>query len=138
LERFSRGTDFVLAAIPNKRLEWTRHKRASFLSCVGEPLKLTFHLACSTDPTVVIGAVGAASSFLSAWASPSEALCGFPSNRRKPIILTVKVKEVIKLLEQDGWYLARTKGSHRQFKHLEKSGPVQSLVRKALTYHAAL
>ena len=36
----------------------------------------------------------------------------------------VKVKEVIKLLEQDGWYLARTKGSHRQFKHLEKSGAV--------------
>ena len=32
----------------------------------------------------------------------------------------VKVKEVIKLLEQNGWYLARTKGSHRQFKQLEK------------------
>lgn len=29
----------------------------------------------------------------------------------------MKVKEVIKLLENDGWYLARTKGSHRQFKH---------------------
>jgi predicted RNA binding protein YcfA (HicA-like mRNA interferase family) len=36
----------------------------------------------------------------------------------------VKVKEVIKLLEQDGWYLARTKGSHRQFKHAEKAGTV--------------
>jgi predicted RNA binding protein YcfA (HicA-like mRNA interferase family) len=36
----------------------------------------------------------------------------------------MKVKEVIKLLEEDGWYLARTKGSHRQFKHPTKSGTV--------------
>lgn len=36
----------------------------------------------------------------------------------------MKVKEVIRLLEEDGWYLARTKGSHRQFKHLSKSGTV--------------
>jgi hypothetical protein len=27
------------AALPNKRLEQTRHERASYLSCVGEPLK---------------------------------------------------------------------------------------------------
>ena len=26
--------------------------------------------------------------------------------------------------EQDGWYLARTKGSHRQFKHSSKPGLV--------------
>jgi len=36
----------------------------------------------------------------------------------------VKVKEVIKLLEEDGWYLARTKGSHRQFKNANKPGAV--------------
>jgi predicted RNA binding protein YcfA (HicA-like mRNA interferase family) len=36
----------------------------------------------------------------------------------------VKVRDVIKLLEEDGWYLARTKGSHRQFKHSAKSGAV--------------
>jgi predicted RNA binding protein YcfA (HicA-like mRNA interferase family) len=36
----------------------------------------------------------------------------------------MKVKEVIQVLEADGWYLARTKGSHRQFKHPEKSGTV--------------
>jgi len=36
----------------------------------------------------------------------------------------VKVREVIKLLEEDGWYLARTKGSHRQFKHPNKGGTV--------------
>ncbi len=36
----------------------------------------------------------------------------------------MKVREVIKRLEADGWYLARTKGSHRQFKHPDKSGTV--------------
>jgi predicted RNA binding protein YcfA (HicA-like mRNA interferase family) len=36
----------------------------------------------------------------------------------------MKVKEVIKLLEKDGWYLARTRGSHRQLKHSSKSGTV--------------
>jgi len=28
------------------------------------------------------------------------------------------------MLEQDGWTLVRTKGSHRQFKHPVKSGTV--------------
>lgn len=36
----------------------------------------------------------------------------------------VKVKEVIRLLEKNGWYLARTKGSHRQFKHVSTPGAV--------------
>lgn len=36
----------------------------------------------------------------------------------------MKVKEVIKLIEDDGWYLARTKGSHRQYKHSLKTGLV--------------
>jgi predicted RNA binding protein YcfA (HicA-like mRNA interferase family) len=36
----------------------------------------------------------------------------------------MKVKEVLRLLEDDGWYLARTKGRHRQFKHPTKSGTV--------------
>jgi predicted RNA binding protein YcfA (HicA-like mRNA interferase family) len=36
----------------------------------------------------------------------------------------VKVKDVIKKLEQDGWYLARTKGSHRQYKHPVKLGTI--------------
>lgn len=33
-----------------------------------------------------------------------------------------KVKEVIKLLEQDGWFLVNTVGDHRQFKHPTKKG----------------
>jgi predicted RNA binding protein YcfA (HicA-like mRNA interferase family) len=36
----------------------------------------------------------------------------------------VKVRDAIKLIESDGWYLARTRGSHRQFKHPEKPGLV--------------
>ncbi|MGD1873400.1 MAG: type II toxin-antitoxin system HicA family toxin, partial [Mastigocoleus sp.] len=36
----------------------------------------------------------------------------------------MKVREVIKLIEVDGWYLARTRGSHRQYKHAIKSGLV--------------
>ncbi|HVF09397.1 MAG TPA: type II toxin-antitoxin system HicA family toxin [Abditibacteriaceae bacterium] len=30
----------------------------------------------------------------------------------------------MRLIEQDGWYLDRTKGSHRQFRHSSKSGVV--------------
>jgi predicted RNA binding protein YcfA (HicA-like mRNA interferase family) len=36
----------------------------------------------------------------------------------------VKVREAIKLIEQDGWYLDRTRGSHRQYKHPAKRGLV--------------
>ena len=36
----------------------------------------------------------------------------------------MKVREVIKLIQQDGWYLSRTKGSHRQYKHPYKPGVV--------------
>lgn len=36
----------------------------------------------------------------------------------------MKVKDAIKMLEKNGWSLVRTKGSHRQFKHAERSGTV--------------
>jgi predicted RNA binding protein YcfA (HicA-like mRNA interferase family) len=36
----------------------------------------------------------------------------------------MKVSEVIKRLEADGWYIDRTRGSHRQFKHPDKAGTV--------------
>jgi predicted RNA binding protein YcfA (HicA-like mRNA interferase family) len=38
--------------------------------------------------------------------------------------LTVKVRDVIKLIAIDGWYLDRIRGSHRQFKHRTKHGLV--------------
>jgi predicted RNA binding protein YcfA (HicA-like mRNA interferase family) len=36
----------------------------------------------------------------------------------------MKVAEVIRLIEEDGWKLVRTKGSHRQYKHPLKKGVV--------------
>jgi len=36
----------------------------------------------------------------------------------------MKVKELLKKLQEDGWQLVRTKGSHRQYKHPSKSGTV--------------
>ena len=36
----------------------------------------------------------------------------------------MKVREVIRLIEADGWRLARTRGSHRQYKHPTKRGVV--------------
>ena len=38
--------------------------------------------------------------------------------------LFVKVKEIIKLIEADGWYVVRQKGSHKQYKHSIKRGLV--------------
>jgi len=35
-----------------------------------------------------------------------------------------KIRDVIRLIEQDGWILIGSRGSHRQFKHPTKSGKV--------------
>ena len=36
----------------------------------------------------------------------------------------MKVREVIRVLERDGWVLVVTRGSHRQFEHPSKPGRV--------------
>ena len=36
----------------------------------------------------------------------------------------MKVSEILRLLQQDGWFLVAQRGSHRQFKHESKSGRV--------------
>jgi len=36
----------------------------------------------------------------------------------------LKVREIIKIIEADGWYLVATKRSHRQYKHPEKTGRI--------------
>jgi len=36
----------------------------------------------------------------------------------------VKVREILRQLEADGWYLVATRGSHRQYKHPQKAGRV--------------
>jgi len=36
----------------------------------------------------------------------------------------MKTKEIIKLIEEDGWFVVRQSGSHRQYKHSFKKGLV--------------
>jgi predicted RNA binding protein YcfA (HicA-like mRNA interferase family) len=36
----------------------------------------------------------------------------------------MKIREIIKLLKADGWYLVATKGSHQQYRHPTKAGRV--------------
>jgi predicted RNA binding protein YcfA (HicA-like mRNA interferase family) len=36
----------------------------------------------------------------------------------------MKIRAMIKLIEEDGWYLDRTRGSHRQYRHDQKKGVV--------------
>ncbi len=42
----------------------------------------------------------------------------------------MKVKEAIKIIEDDGWYLDRQKGSHKQYKHKVKKGLVTIAAHK--------
>jgi len=36
----------------------------------------------------------------------------------------MRCRDIIKLIEADGWYLVRQKGSHKQYKHPTKEGLV--------------
>jgi predicted RNA binding protein YcfA (HicA-like mRNA interferase family) len=36
----------------------------------------------------------------------------------------MKVRDVVKLLEEEGWRLERQRGSHRQYRHASKPGTV--------------
>lgn len=38
--------------------------------------------------------------------------------------MEMKVREAIKMIEHDGWFMVRMRGSHRQFKHSNKRGVV--------------
>ena len=40
------------------------------------------------------------------------------------VVQCMKVRDVIKIVEDDGWYQARVKGDHRQYKHPVKQGLV--------------
>ena len=47
----------------------------------------------------------------------------------------MKVRDVIKLIEADGWGLVSTRGSHRQFKHPFKKGRVTVAGKPDLDLH---
>jgi predicted RNA binding protein YcfA (HicA-like mRNA interferase family) len=36
----------------------------------------------------------------------------------------MKISEILRMLQADGWYLVATRGSHRQYKHPLKPGRV--------------
>ena len=36
----------------------------------------------------------------------------------------MKIRDLIRMIEDDGWCLMRTRGSHRQYKHPKKKGSV--------------
>ncbi|MDP3937612.1 MAG: type II toxin-antitoxin system HicA family toxin [Deltaproteobacteria bacterium] len=36
----------------------------------------------------------------------------------------MKVRDITRRIESEGWYVVRTRGSHRQYKHSSKSGLV--------------
>ncbi len=42
----------------------------------------------------------------------------------------MKVRDIIKLIKNDGWYLVRQKGSHKQYKHTTKKGTVTIAIHK--------
>lgn len=42
----------------------------------------------------------------------------------------MKAREIVRIIEEDGWYLVRQRGSHRQFKHKTKKGLVTVAAHK--------
>ena len=49
---------------------------------------------------------------------------GFDFQKSAKYSLCIKVNEILVRLQNDGWYLVTTRGSHRQFKHPQKPGRV--------------
>jgi len=56
-------------------------------------------------------------------AAHSETL-GRKSETVFPGYAVMKVRDIIKMLEDDGWYRVKAKGGHWQYKHPSKSGRV--------------
>ena len=49
--------------------------------------------------------------------------------------MPVKVRDAIKRIEAAGWQLARTRGSHRQYKHPDRPGVVTVAGKPSDTLH---
>ncbi|MEW6237979.1 MAG: type II toxin-antitoxin system HicA family toxin [Candidatus Omnitrophota bacterium] len=50
----------------------------------------------------------------------------------------MKVRDVIKILEADGWQLDRIRGSHRQFVHSIKKGTVTVVGKESIEMEIGL
>jgi predicted RNase H-like HicB family nuclease/predicted RNA binding protein YcfA (HicA-like mRNA interferase family) len=53
----------------------------------------------------------------------------------EPYDSRVKVREVLRLMADDGWYHVRTRGSYRQFEHPTKSGKVTVAGQESMDIH---
>lgn len=49
--------------------------------------------------------------------------------------MPLKVGEILRLIEEDGWYLVATRGSHRQYKHPTKPGRATVAGKPSDTLH---
>jgi predicted RNA binding protein YcfA (HicA-like mRNA interferase family) len=54
---------------------------------------------------------------------PEEILAAFEGSD-DAIVASVKISEIIRLIERDGWRQVAWRGSHRQFKHPDRPGRV--------------
>jgi predicted RNA binding protein YcfA (HicA-like mRNA interferase family) len=36
----------------------------------------------------------------------------------------MKIRDVVRMIEMDGWYMIQSRGSHKQYKHATKKGRV--------------
>ena len=54
----------------------------------------------------------------------AELMIRWAAHSRPAYTQQVKVRELIRTLEDDGWVLVRTRGSHRQYRHPSKPGTV--------------
>jgi predicted RNA binding protein YcfA (HicA-like mRNA interferase family) len=49
--------------------------------------------------------------------------------------MPMKISQIVKLLEADGWYLVVVRGSHRQYKHPTKPGRTTVAGKPSDTLH---
>ena len=56
------------------------------------------------------------------WSDDKWAPLDRPIDRHQPPAM--KVRDALRIIEQDGWRLVNQEGSHRQYKHPEKKGRV--------------
>jgi len=50
----------------------------------------------------------------------------------------MKVRDILRMIADDGWYQARQRGSHRQFKHPTKPGLVTVQASRVTIWRRAL
>lgn len=92
---------------------------------VPEGISIAIAISVTDIPDIIIHKISKYGAQLFGYSR--EILEGIPFKdiiKKLNICRIMKVKDIIKTLEKDGWYLARTKGSHRQFKHPVKPGIV--------------